>query len=150
MTPGQTLINRLVALLAADATTLAPAASNNKVHLAIAAFTPAPALTPAGLTEATFTGYTALSAGLSTQQVFFDPATGNQILQILEPAGGWHWATTGSVGLPQTVYGYWLSDNGNTTVYGSAAFATPIVLGSSGQGVDIAQVRFTFPAVPMS
>jgi len=150
MIPGQSLINQLVNLLAGDATTLAPAAANNKVHLAQVAFTPAPTLTPASFTEATFTGYAALLAGVSTQQVFFDPATGNQILQILEPAGGWHWKTTNATGLPQTIYGFYMTDNGNTTVYGSALFATPIVLNGSGQGVDIAQVRFTFPAIPMS
>lgn len=150
MIPGQSLINQLVALLSADATTLAPASSANKVHLAQAAFTPAASLTVAGLTEATFTGYAALLAGVSTQQVFFDPATGNTILQILEPAGGWHWKTTAATGLPQTIYGYYLTDNGTTTVYGSALFTTPIVLNGSGQGIDIAQVRFTFPPVPMT
>jgi hypothetical protein len=150
MIPGQTIINRLVALLAGDTTTLASATLACKVHLAQAAFTPAPGLTVASFTEATFQGYAALAAGLNTQQVFFDPATGNQILQMLEPAGGWHWGTTGTTSLPQTIYGWYMTDNASATVYGSALLPSPVVLNAASQGVDVPQVRYTFPPIPMT
>jgi hypothetical protein len=150
MIPGQTLINRLITLLAGDTTTLAPAASNVKAHLAAATFTPSPALTVGSFTEATFTGYAALLAGLNAQQSFVDSATGNQIIQLLEPAGGWHWATTAATSLPMTIFGYYVTDNASAVLYGSALLTTPITLTASGQGVDVAQIRLTFPPIPMT
>jgi hypothetical protein len=150
MTPGQTLINRMVNLLASDATTLAPAANAVKVHLASAAFVPSPALIVGNFTEATFVGYAALLAGLNAQQVFFDPSTGNQIIQLIDPAGGWHWQTTGAAGLPQTIYGWYVTDNGVATVYGSQLLSAPLTLTVSGQGVDVSFVRLTFPPIPMT
>lgn len=142
MTPTKALLDRVATLLASDTTTLAPASLATKVHLAVAPFTPGPNLTPSSFTEASFTGYSALSAGTGTQQEFFDPATGNRIIQVLEPAGGWHWQATGSSGLPQTVYGYYITDNGGTTLYGSALLSSPVTLQSSGDGVDVGNVRF--------
>lgn len=145
MVPSQFLVNRIQTLLATDATTLAPAASACKVHLAMASFVPSAALLIGGLTEATFTGYAALLAGVSTQQTFNDPLTGGRIVQLLEPAGGWHWQTTGTTGLPMTIYGYYVTDNGTATLYGSALFSTPIVLSLTGDAVDIPQVRILIP-----
>lgn len=150
MIPAQNIIDRMVTLLASDTTTFAPAANAVKIHLAQAAFTPAPTLIVGSFTEATFTGYAALLAGLNTQQTFFDGSSGLKVLQLLEPAGGWHWATTAATGLPQTIFGYYATDNATATVYGSALLTTPVVLTGTGQAVDVAQVRFTFPAIPMT
>jgi hypothetical protein len=138
---SQFLINRTGALLNGDTTTLAPAASPPKVHLAQAAFTPSPALLLAGLTEATFQGYAALLCAINAQQNFTDPVSGQQCVQMVEPLGGWHFTTTGTTGLPQTIYGYYLTDNGNLTLYASALFPAPITLTASGQAIDINQVR---------
>lgn len=136
------LLDRLATILSTDTGSLAPAAGGVKIHLASAAFTPGPTLTLAGLTEATFQGYAALLAAAGNQMEFLDPTTGNRIVQLQEPAGGWHWGTTGATGLPQTIYGFYVSDNGTVTLYGSQLFPTPIVLTASGQGIDVGQVRF--------
>jgi hypothetical protein len=140
--PSQALLNRLSALLATDTTTLAPAAGGVKVHLAQNAFAPSLSLALGSLTEANFTGYAALLAAVGNQQNFQDPVTGNGVVQLVEPLGGWHWATTGTANLPQTIYGFYVTDNGSATLYGSALFSAPITLTASGQGIDIAQVRF--------
>lgn len=141
--PSQALLNRLNVLLAGDTTTLAPAAGGVKVHLAQNAFAPSLSLALGSLTEATFTGYAALLAPTGAQQSFSDPSTGNLVVQLIEPLGGWHWATTAATSLPQTIYGFYVTDNGTATLYGSALFTTPITLTATGQGVDIAQVRFS-------
>lgn len=147
MVPSQFLLNRLQTLLAGDTTTFnAPTAM--KAHLAQAAFTPGPALTLASFTEATFTGYAALAAGVGTGQTFND-VTGGRVVQALEPAGGWHWQATGTTGLPQTIYGWYLSDNGNTQLYASGLFVTPIVLTQTGDAVDVPQVRVTIATTAM-
>jgi hypothetical protein len=139
----------MASLLAADTTSLA-AATALKVHLATAAFTPAPTLIPGNFTEATFAGYAALLAGVGNAQVFFDPATGNKVIQLLEPAGGWHWATSSAVGLPQTVFGYYVTDNASAVVWGSGLITPNVVLTATAQGVDVPQMRFTLPPIPLS
>ena len=149
MTPGNTILNSLQTLLAADTGTLAAALALH-VHLAKASFSPGPGLTPASFTEADFGGYAILNAGTGTQQTFTDPVNGNRIVQMLEPAGGWHWQATSGVMLPQTIFGFYLTNNGNTVLYGSQLLPTPILLVASGDGVDVAQVRFALlPTSPI-
>jgi hypothetical protein len=41
---------------------------------------------------------TALLQTAAATEVFMDPASGNQVIQVSEPAGGWHWATTSKKG----------------------------------------------------
>lgn len=146
MIPGQTLLNRVGTLLGADTSSLAPAANPPKIHLAMAAFTPALALTPGSFTEATFVGYAALLAAVGAQLVFFDPVTGYQNVELTPPAGGWRFSVTGTTGLPQVIYGYYITDNGVTVVYGSALFANPINLTASGQAIELPPLRWAVPS----
>lgn len=139
--PGQALINRIQTLLAADTGSLAAAAAL-KVHLAQAAFVPSLGLTIASLTEATFTGSTALLATIGSALAYTDPLTGNLICELSPPVGGWHWQATNAVGLPQTIYGWWVTDNGNANLWGSRLLPTPVTLSASGQGLDIPVVNF--------
>lgn len=150
MQPSQSLANKVSALLGADTTTLA-AATALKLHLASAAFTPGLGLLLAGLTEATFQGYAAIAAGAAgAQNNFFDPATGNGIVEIKAPVGGWLFSCTGSTGLPQTIYGYYLTDNTTVTLWGSALLSPTVTVTASGQAVEVPNARFTFPPSPMT
>lgn len=146
MTPHNTILDRIMALIAADTLTLAPAVLAVRVHLAKAAFTPGPALVPASFTEADFTGYAGLLAGVGPQQNFVDPVTGGRVVQLLEPGGGWHWQTTGIALLPMTIFGLWVTDNSNLLVFGSQLLTPPVVLVGLADAVDVAQVRITLPA----
>jgi phage-related tail fiber protein len=143
MTPTQVELNALQTLMAADTTTLANATAL-KLHLLSAPFTPGPGTDLGSLTEATFDGYAAKTAGTGTQQAFRDPITGQLTVQMLEPAGGWHFQCNGATALPQTIYGYCLTNGAGSVTYGSALLPTPIVITASGDAVDIAQVRFEF------
>jgi hypothetical protein len=141
-TPTGVLLARIATLLSTDTGSLAPAALACKIHLTIAPFSPGPLLTVASFTEATFAGYAALSAGTGAQESFNDPPTGQRIIQLLEPAGGWHWQATTAVGLPQTVYGWYVTDNASAVLWGSALLPAPITLAAAADGVDISVVRF--------
>lgn len=150
MQPASIMANQVSALVAADTTQLA-AATATKLHLAIASFVPSLSLTVASFTEATFTGYAALSAGATgTQLNFFDPATGNQIVEVKAPTSGWFWKVTAGTGLPQTVFGSYLTDTGSANLLGSQLLAAPVTLTAINQGVEVPNVRFTFAASPMS
>jgi hypothetical protein len=137
--------DRLAALLATDATTLAPVALANHVHLIMAPFVPGPGTDFTALTEAVFPGYAAKSAGVGAQQSFNDPATGNRIVQLLEPAGGWHFLCTGDPGVDVTIYGFVVTDNADLVTFGSEIFVPHLVITQAGDAVDIAQVRYSIP-----
>lgn len=130
-------------LLAADPATLAPVANGVKVHLIAAAFVPADNTDFTTLTEATFTGSAAKTAGVGTQQSFFDAATNSNVIQLLEPAGGWHWQATVAPATPETIYGWCVTDNASADTYGSELFDTPPVITAIGDAVDIPYARYS-------
>lgn len=141
MTPTKTLLDRWLDLLAADATTLAPPALAVRVHLAKAAFTPGPNLTVATFVEADFAGYAAKGVAVGAQPVFTDPITGLKVLQLIEPVGGWSWTTTGLTLLPQSIFGFYVTDDANAVLHGMARFDVVFNLTESGQGVWIPWIR---------
>ena|SRR5258708_36292440 len=149
MFPTQAIIDQLAALLAADATTIDNAVLC-KVALVKAPFTPGPFLLPADLTLSDFGGSTPKALGAVPGPLFKDPTTGQWIIQLDEPAGGWHWQTTGAALLPQTVYGFALFNNGLTILYGTELLPTPIVLTGFPQGFDVPDVRFTLNQSPLT
>ncbi len=143
MIPSTVLQLAETALLAADTATLA-AATALHVHLAKAAFVPTPGLDPATLVEADFVGYAAIAIVTGAQLHFIDPVTGLRTIELKEPAGGLHFATTGITNLPQTIFGWWVTDDTDVVLYGSGLLPVPIPLAISGQGFDLPPMRFAF------
>jgi hypothetical protein len=141
--PPNALLDQIAKLIAADATTLGSATAL-KLHLAMANFTPSPALLLAGLTEATFAGYAAINLVTGTQLEYVDGVSGLRTVELKAPAGGLNFTVTGAANLPQTIYGYYVTDNGVTVLYGSALFPSPINLTVVGQGFDVPPLRFAF------
>ena len=126
----------MVALLAADAATLAPAADANKIALVMNEINPGEALTFADCTLATFTGATPIAAGTGTQPSGTDSFSGASVISIKVPAGGFRWETTDAVNLPQTIYGFILVDNAVAVLLAAARFDTPITLTAAGQVIE--------------
>lgn len=145
MTPTTVIQSAVGTLLGADTTTLAEATPFVEVHLIKSPFTPAPTLVIGDLTLADFDGYAPLHAASAATQVFIDPATGDQIVQVREPAGGWHWATTGITNLPQTIHGFALTKADGSILYGAELLSPVVILNGSGQGLDVDQVHFRIP-----
>jgi hypothetical protein len=137
-------------LLAADATTLAPAMTANKIALVNQAFTPNENLTIAGLSFATFTGSTPIAGAAGAQGVGLDPATGDQVVTILAPAGGWRWTCTTAPTTAETIYGYALTNNAGTTLLGTELLPQPITISEVGDLVDLGAVAINFVNQPMS
>lgn len=133
--------------LAADTAFLAPVAAN-KVALVISEFTPNENLVLADLTLADFDGSTPLAAGTGTQQVGVDPVTGDQLVTIKEPAGGWRWITTGLTNLPQVVWGYALVDNGVASLIGAELLPQPLSLTIVGLEVNLGRVQLRLSQTP--
>lgn len=130
---------------------LAALAATNKVRLVIADFTPNENMAYADLTVATFTGSTALAAALGAQQDGLDPITGDQVVTMVEPLGGWRWITVDAVNLPQTVYGWALCDEiGPPVLLALGKFPEPIALTIAGQEIRIPSVNFRINQQPIS
>lgn len=145
MIPTKALLDSMATSLSTDVNFLAEVLLV-EVVLFKAPFVPLPSTLLADLTLADFDGYAPEAVDSATAQVFTDPNTGEQIIQLMEPAGGWHWETTGVTNLPQTIYGFGVTNHLNTDLWGSDLLPAPIVLTASGQGIDIDQVRFRLSA----
>ena len=139
MQPTRALWRKQADLLAADTATLAAAMAMH-VHLCKAPFVPSLDLLLASLTEATFTGSTALAAGTGTQPDFYDVADGALTIQIKEPAGGWLWTCTADPASPEIIYGWYLTDNADAVLYGAALLIAPVTINAAGQAIDIGEV----------
>ena len=148
--PMQAVRMQIGALLAADATTLAPGAAANKIMLIKAPFNLNEQLTLGALTAADFTGSAPKSGAIGAQQVAVDPILGEQVITINVPAGGWRWVTADAVHLPQTIYGYALIDDAGAVLIGAATLDTPVQLTASGQQVDIGEVVMKIVPQPVS
>lgn len=124
-------------LLAADAATLAPAMDANHMVLIKNEFTSSEATAIGSLEFADFDGSTPVAVGTGTQPEGLDPNTSDAIINLKPPAGGFRWETTGVTNLPQTVYGFALTDNAGTTLLATERLQTPILLTAVNQVVNL-------------
>lgn len=143
MQPSRALYNSIPASAAADTAFLAAVAAMH-VHLAAANFTPDLDIDVASFVEATFTGGGPLDAGTGTQTVFYDVATGLLTIEILEPAGGWHWDCTVTPGSPETIYGIYVTDNADAVLIGCQLFDVPLTISAAGEGLDVDKIQLRF------
>jgi len=150
MLPMLALRLQIGELLAADDTTLAPAANANKMALIAAAFTPDEGLEEGDLTYASFDGSTPITGVVGTQQAGVDPATLDQIVTIKEPAGGWRWESTGVTNLPQTIYGFALLDNALAVLLAVASLDEPVTITAAGQEINLGACKLTIVQQPVS
>jgi len=141
MLATKALVDRMATLLAADVTTLAEVALI-ELHLSKTAFTPGPIMVPGDFTEADFDGYAPIPVASAVAQVFNDPVTGDRIIQLNEPAGGWSFETTGVTNLPQTIFGAFLTDAAGAVVHGCERLPADIELTATDQGFSLPNIRF--------
>ncbi len=124
-------------LLAADTATLAPAVLANKIALIMEPWTPSESTVLGDVTLATFDGSTPISAGTGTQPSGSDPLTGDYKINIKVPAGGFRFETTGLTNLPQTIWGFCLTDNAGAVLLASERFDQEIVLSAVNQEITV-------------
>ncbi len=148
----QGFLDAIAALIGADTGKLAEATPFVALHLAKAAFTEDVNMVVGDLVEADFDGYAAIHAASAATQVFVDPLEGLWTLQVREPAGGWHWVTSGTTtALPQTIFGAYLTNAAGTVLLGVRRFTATeeVLLQALGQGVDVDQARFILVGMPL-
>lgn len=141
MIPVRTLTNTLSKLLAADAATLAEA-GGTAVFLVGANFTPSIDLVAADIVRVTNLALLPKVPTPGTQNDSVDPVTGELIVEMKEPAGGFSWNTgVGFVG-PVTAWGVALYNGGVTVLLGTQKFDQPILLNGDNQSVNVGSIQF--------
>ena len=116
--PTRSLFERIMTLLGADSVTMAGALV---VRLIKEPFSESLDQTFTADDEADFDGYAGIDVAAATRPTANDPATGDRLLTVTPPAGGFRWETTGATNLPQTIYGYVVCDD--TTALGTTTIA---------------------------
>lgn len=149
MLPMIALREALGTLLAADVATLAPVAAN-KIALIAAAFANDENLVLGSLVFATFTGSAPKAGAAGAQGVGNDPATGQQIITILAPVGGWRFVCTVAPGAPETIFGFALTDSAGAVLLGAELLPVPITITLAGDEIDLGAIPITFVLQPMS
>jgi hypothetical protein len=150
MLPTRAVRLQLGELLAADDTTLAPAADANKVKLVIEAFVPDEDLTVDDFVLAAFTGSTPLACGVGTQPAGVDPDTGDQVVTLKSPAGGWRWECTADPAEPENVFGAILTNLAGDELLGMMLLPAPIAISEAGQEVNLGVINMRLVAQPIS
>jgi len=126
------LADTIAQLLAADTTYLANATAM-KVSLITQPFTPSIDRILADLTLDAAAPLAAIAAVAGAQNTGLDPVTGNSVIEIKPPAGGFRWNTGVAFAAPVTVYGFALTNGGITTLYGTHTLDTPVELNGDNQ-----------------
>lgn len=141
----KTLRQQLGELLAADATTLAPAVNANEIHLVTDDFVPSDQLVLADFNDATFTGSTAKDCGTGTQNVVMDPASGDQLIVLKEPAGGWLWECTAAPAAPEIITGIILTTDARAALLGMMRLPENVTIQNVGDGVLVGAIILRIP-----
>lgn len=150
MIPVKSLVSGMAIALAA-APPLAQATALNRIALIMAPFTPSPNLTYADLVLATFTGSAPKVVPLGTQQAGIDPVTGQNVITIVEPAGGWRFQATDTVNLPQSIFGFALFDStGPGPLIATELLAVPVTLTAALQEINLGTAKLTLVLSPLS
>jgi hypothetical protein len=149
MLPVKALRLKLGTALAADATSLAPVANNNEVALVIQPFTPTEDLVVADLSLAAGDGLDPILAELGTQETGNDPTTGQQVITIVEPVGGWRFQLTGTPDPTVVVYGFALTTKDGVALLATALLPNQVSLAEIGYFIDLGTVTLTFVLEPI-
>lgn len=113
-----------------------------KVVPIIEPYTPALGLTLADLTLATFTGSAPKVQG-AEPDLFTDPATGNIVLHLHDPAGGWLFVCAVAPAATETIYGFALTNAaGSILVAVTEPLNDPVEITEVGDGVDAGTLEF--------
>ena len=134
--------------LAADPDTFAPPTDANKISLIMSDFTPSEDLTLSDFTLADFTGSAAKSFGTGAQNVGIDPSTGDQVVVLKDPAGGYRWVCTVAPTTPQSIYGIAVTNMDVDVLLGVAKLPTPITITNVNDQIVVGSVEVRLLQTP--
>lgn len=148
MKPQPNLLARIGKTLVADTAGLGLAATPFKVLLVNVDFDEDDDLDPSAMVAAIATTNglsTIIPLEVGSQLESIDPATGDIIVTLKTPLGGWRWESTATPGTPETVYGLVVVNEDEDKVYGSKKLSEQFVCNANNQAVDFGTLSFRIP-----
>ncbi len=149
MKPVKALARTISTLLAADTTYLASATAM-KVGLITANVAPTLNTLMADLTISVATGLVALAGVSGAQNESIDPVTGELLVEVKPPAGGFRWETPAGFTGPTIVYGFALGNGAMTVLLGTLMLDTPITLNDENQTINAPPLVFRLDPTKIS
>jgi len=146
MIPSRFLLANLFTAMAAETVSLNLAANFSKIALILNDFSPSDSLNILDLTLGAADGLAPKLLTTGAQESSEDPLTGDRLVELKAPAGGWRFEATGDFDPPKVVYGYCLVNNDADIVLAVHKFEEEITLTLSGQAIDLGNVNFRLPA----
>jgi hypothetical protein len=127
--------------MAGDAAWLGAVAAN-KLGLITAPFVPSVDLLLSDITLATLPALAPLAGVAGVQNESVDPLSGEIIVEVKPPAGGFRWETAAGFAGGVTVYGYALIDGADTKLIGTQQETPPIALTDANQSITAPAIEF--------
>lgn len=143
MLPLRSLQQKALTLLGADTASFNN--EDNYVSLILSAFTPGDAALLAGFSIPTTGGLAPKVVGAVPPLTSIDPLTGQIVLTMIAPLGGWQWVTTDTVGLNVTVFGFAVRFSGVGAWIACEQLPEPVILTGIGQEVTLREVSVRLP-----
>lgn len=137
MTPTKAVRERAVTLLGADTTTFNQPTDELVVRLFQNAAVPTETMAIGDFTQADFGGYAGLDVALGACPEGLNPQTDDSQIRLISADGDYVWETTNTSNLPQTIYGFYVTDAGGSILYAAERFAFPVELTMTNQTVII-------------
>jgi len=149
MTPEKSVRLAIGEAFAASTDVWTVAADPLEVALVAAPFTPSELMVLSDFTLATFTGSTPKLCQAPPQQAGIDPATQEQVVTALAPAGGWRWECTAAPATPETIYGFVFTNSAPGWSF-CALLPTPVTIANVGDFIDLGALEMRFVLQPIS
>jgi len=141
LVPNRSFITAMVEAVAALTTWFDFAEAVPSVRLSKTAFTVGPDGV-VGHTVADFEGYGNKDTG-ADPEISIDGLTGDILLTLPPPIGGWYWEATGDNNTPQTIYGVYLEISG--TAWAGQLLPTPQPILGEFYSVSLDKLVFRLP-----
>lgn len=139
------LRNQIANLLANDPDSLAPEEDAMKVALVQTPFAANEDIVVGELDLADFDGSTPKLVVVGGQGNGTDPLTGDSVIQLLPPAGGFRFQTTGATNLPQTIHGFIVTNEAGNTIWACDLLPEPVTLTAGGQEISLGDLTIRMP-----
>lgn len=150
MLPAKFVRLSLGEALAASTDVWTPDGDPCTVYLVAAPFTPSETIDGIDLTLAAFTGSTGKGVPAPPEQAGIDPATQEQVVTVLAPAGGWRWECTAAPGAPETIYGFVILGTDHHKMVGCQLLPAPVTIAAAGDFIDLGTIEIRFVLRPLS
>lgn len=134
----------MASLLAADVGTLAPVTNPIKMGLITTNFNPNPDLLIGDVDISAVPGLLPITGVVGPQNESLDPVTGENIVEVKEPLGGFRWETPEDFVPPVTVFGFALINNAGTTLFATQLLTPPVQLIAGNQALSAGPFQFRF------